>query len=105
MKNSLFMVTVILSLGSVTPILNGCAATEGRPSTGQFIDDRAITAKVKAELLNDPVTDGLTINVDTFKGEVSMNGFVGSGEEKRRAGEIARSVGGVKNVNNNLEVK
>jgi osmotically-inducible protein OsmY len=105
MKNVILPVVITLSLGIATPMLSGCAATEDRPSTGQYIDDRAITAKVKADLLEDPVTDGLSINVDTFKGEVSMNGFVASAEEKRRAGEIARAVDGVKTVNNNLEVK
>lgn len=105
MKYAILPVAIILSIGIATPMLSGCAATEDRPSTGQYIDDRAITAKVKTGLLDDPVTDGLSINVDTFKGEVSLNGFVGSAEEKRRAGEIARSVDGVRTVNNNLEVK
>lgn len=105
MKNTILPVGIILSLVIATPMLSGCAATEDRPSTGQYIDDRAITAKVKAELLEDPVTDGLSINVDTFKGEVSLNGFVGSAEEKRHAGDIAKSINGVRTVNNNLEMK
>ncbi|MDT8403448.1 BON domain-containing protein [Sulfuriflexus sp.] len=97
--------TLMLSIGSVTLLLNGCAATKDRPSTGQFIDDRTITTKIKAMLLDDPLTQGLKINVDTFKGQVQLNGFVASYDEKKRAEALAKSVGGVISVTNNLEVK
>lgn len=96
---------LMLCIGVVTPLLNGCAATKDTPSTGQFIDDRAITTKIKTLLLDDPLTQGLKINVDTFKGQVQLNGFVASREERNRAEELAKSVSGVMSVTNNLEVK
>jgi len=45
------------------------------------------------------------INVETFKGEVQLSGFVDSAQSVKKAGEVARSVEGVKSVKNNLNVK
>jgi osmotically-inducible protein OsmY len=45
------------------------------------------------------------INVETFKGEVQLSGFVDSAAAKQKAGEVARGVGGVKSVKNNIIVK
>ena len=45
----------------------GCAATTTRDSTGQYIDDSAITTKVKAALFNDPSLKSDEISVETFK--------------------------------------
>lgn len=45
-----------------------CAATTTRDSTGQYIDDSAITTKVKAALFNDPSLKSAEISVETFKG-------------------------------------
>lgn len=92
-------------IGSAAVLSSACAPTEDRPSTGQYIDDSAITAKVKVKLLEDPLTKGLKINVSTFKGEVQLSGFIESKQAKDRAEELAKSVGGVKSVKNNLEIK
>lgn len=83
----------------------GCAATNTRESTGGYIDDSAITAKVKGELVHDPITKAREISVETFKGEVQLSGFVSTDQEKDRAGEIARAVDGVVSVRNNIIVK
>jgi hyperosmotically inducible protein len=45
------------------------------------------------------------ISVDTFEGQVTLTGAVDTGQQKDRAGEIARSVYGVKKVNNLLNLK
>ena len=83
----------------------GCAATRTSESTGGYVDDSVITTKVKAELVNDPVTKSREISVETFKGVVQLSGFVNTSQEKVRAGEIARNVNGVVNVKNNINVK
>jgi osmotically-inducible protein OsmY len=56
--------------------------------TGEYIDDTAITTKVKAELLNDPVISGLSINVETFKGAVQLSGFANFKGARRGAREL-----------------
>lgn len=89
----------------VTAVLAGCAATPTRESTGEYIDDSAITAKVKAKLVKDKQTSALAIKVVTYKGVVQLSGFANSATEKMRAGELAESVSGVKSVENNISVK
>jgi len=43
--------------------------------------------------------------VTTFQGVVQLSGFVDSAENARKAGEIARTVQGVKEVKNDLIAK
>ena len=50
--------------------LAACAASRTQQSTGEHIDDSIITAKVKAALVDDPVTKARQIEVDTFRGTV-----------------------------------
>jgi osmotically-inducible protein OsmY len=88
----------------VTALL-GCASTPTKESTGEYVDDSTITTKVKAAIFNDPALKVFQINVETFKGEVQLSGFVDSAQHVKRAGEVARGVGGVKSVKNNLIVK
>jgi osmotically-inducible protein OsmY len=83
----------------------GCASTPKREGTGEYLDDSAITTKVKAAIFSEPTLKVFQINVETFKGEVQLSGFVDSAQSVKRAGEVARSVKGVKSVKNNLIVK
>jgi osmotically-inducible protein OsmY len=83
----------------------GCASTPTREGTGEYVDDSAITTKVKAAILNEPTLKVFQINVETFKGTVQLSGFVDSSQSIKRAGEVARGVKGVKSVKNNLIVK
>jgi hyperosmotically inducible protein len=82
-----------------------CAPTEKREGTGQYIDDTVITTKVKAALVEDPLTKAIEINVETFKGVVQLSGFVASQAAADRAIELARGVAGVKSVKNDMRIK
>jgi osmotically-inducible protein OsmY len=95
-----FLVCVVLVAAFV-----GCASTQKREGTGEYIDDSAITTKVKAAILADADLKVFQINVETFKGEVQLSGFVDSAKNAKKAGEVARGVGGVKSVKNSLIVK
>ena len=64
-----------------------------------------ITTKVKAAIYNEPSLKVSQINVETFKGEVQLSGFVDSPQSVNKAGEVARGVNGVKSVKNSLIVK
>ncbi|MGE5789889.1 MAG: BON domain-containing protein [Syntrophaceae bacterium] len=98
------MLSILICIGLVAVFL-GCASTPKKESTGEYIDDSVITTKVKAALVEDPLTKAYQINVETFKGEVQLSGFVDSAQAKAKAGEVARGVKGVKSVKNNLNVK
>jgi len=95
-----FLVCILL-----VTVFFGCASTPTREGTGEYVDDSAITTKVKAAIFNDPSLKVFQINVETFKGAVQLSGFVDSAQSVKKAGEVARGVGGVKSVKNNLIVK
>ena len=83
----------------------GCASTRTQEGTGEYVDDSVITTKVKAAIFGDSELKVFQINVETFKGEVQLSGFVDSHQMAKKAGEVARSVHGVVGVKNNLIVK
>jgi len=83
----------------------GCAGTDTKQSTGQYVDDSAITAKVKAAIFDEDSLKSRQINVETFKGVVQLSGFVDSQRNVSKAEQIARDVDGVKSVINNIVVK
>lgn len=89
----------------VLAVIAGCAGTRTTESTGQYVDDSAITAKVKAAILEDPALKVFQISVETFKGVVQLSGFVNSPEVRSRAAVVASRVSGVQSVKNNLLVK
>jgi osmotically-inducible protein OsmY len=83
----------------------GCASTPTREGTGEYVDDSVITAKVKASLFNEPTLKASEINVETFKGDVQLSGFVADPRDAARAVEVARGVKGVTSVKNDVRVK
>ena len=90
----------------VVGLLLGCAATPEQRSTGEVIDDTAITTKVKAALLADPMVSSFAISVETSRGVVSLTGIVNSAGERAQAIQIAQETGGVRRVDaRNLFIK
>ena len=83
----------------------GCASTAKQEGTGEYVDDTVITSKVKAAILNEPTLKSAEINVETFKGVVQLSGFVTSQAAESKAIEVARTVGGVKSVKNDMRLK
>ena len=83
----------------------GCASTSKQESTGQYLDDTTITGKVKTAIFNEPTLKSAEINVETFKGVVQLSGFVSSPDNERLAMQVARNVGGVKSVKNDMRLK
>jgi hyperosmotically inducible periplasmic protein len=74
-------------------------------STGEYVDDAAITSKVKSALLGDSGLKSFDIGVETYKDVVQLSGFVNSEQVKTHAGDVAAGVSGVRSVRNNLVVK
>ncbi len=83
----------------------GCASSSKQESTGQYMDDSAITAKVKAAIFNEPDLKSAEINVETFKGVVQLSGFVSSQTAINKAVQVTRAVGGVQSVKNDMRIK
>ena len=86
-------------------LATGCASTSNQESTGQYIDDSAITTKVKKAIFDEPSLKVAQINVETYKSVVQLSGFVDSPAQIGTAGSVARAVEGVTSVKNDLRVK
>lgn len=82
-----------------------CASSPKQESTGDYVDDSVITTKVKSQIAADDFLKSFEISVETRKGVVQLSGWVASQKAIDKAGQIARGVGGVKSVKNNLAVK
>ena len=83
----------------------GCASTAKQEGTGEYVDDTVITTKVKTAIFNEPTLKSAEINVETFKGVVQLSGFVSSAAAETTAVAVARKVGGVKSVKNDMRLK
>lgn len=91
-----------LSLALLTPV--ALTTTACGKTVGETIDDATVTTRVKTSLLNDADVAGLKIDVDTFKGVVTLSGAVKSRAEADKAVAIARRTPGVKSVKSTLQV-
>ena len=73
-------------------------------SFGDAIEDASITAAVKSKLVWSKSTDGMTTNVDTKFGRVTLRGSAQSAAERDLAGRLARNTQGVIAVDNQIKV-
>ena len=89
----------------VTAVHNNLAVRTDGTSAKEYMDDTAITAKVKTALAGDPRTKATQIEVETREGVVQLAGWVNNSEAKSSAEEIARAVDHVKSVDNQIDVK
>ncbi len=103
MKTSNRIATFLFAVSLIT--LAGCASTAKHEGTGEYIDDAAITTKVKAVIFNEPTLKSREINVETFKGAVQLSGFVSSQADINKAVEVTRTVKGVSSVKNDMRIK
>ncbi|MBS0633542.1 MAG: BON domain-containing protein [Verrucomicrobia bacterium] len=93
----------VIALGA--GFATGCSSTRTQESTGEYIDDSTITAKVKAILIKDDYVKAYQVSVETRKGVVQLSGFVDTADQKARAASDAATVKGVVSVQNDLIVK
>jgi len=101
MKRAMHGTRILLVVALVAPLLlTACGKT-----VGETIDDATITTRVKTALLNDPDVGGLRIDVDTFKGVVTLSGSVKSATERDKAMAIAKRIGGVTDVKSTLQIQ
>jgi len=82
------------------------SAAQAKParSTGRYIDDKTISAKVNTIFLADSGLKSSGIKVSTYKGVVHLRGSAISQDQIDLAVQKARAVAGVKSVKNQLEV-
>jgi len=80
----------------------------GKPTnqrTGQYADDGAIKTKTKAAPIGRGALKAFQIGVDVYKGNLALSGFVGSPQLIAQPLADARSVEGVRSIQNDLTVR
>ena len=99
---------LVIGLGAMPLLLGVTGCTTGsryEQSSGERIDDHGASSRVRAALADDLQYKYDGVNVETFKGTVQLSGFVNTRDQKNRAGDLARKVKGVTDVENNITVK
>ena len=96
--------TIAKGVSNVKKVHNAIAI-QPENTAGSKLDDTVTTGKVKAALMDDKDVKSGQINVETKGGVVSLSGFVTGDKIKRRAVEVAKTVGGVKSVVDAMYVK
>ena len=108
MGKTLKVLGLVIGLGALPLLLGVTGCTTGsryEQSTGERIDDHGTSSRVRAALADDSQYKYDGVNVETFKGVVQLSGFVDTKDQKNRAGDLARKVKGVTDVENNITVK
>lgn len=111
MNNKILFRTTLMAAG-LSACLCGAAATSAAAyaddatphsdSIGAAITDTAVTAKVKAKLLDDTRLKNSKISVTTTNGAVTLTGSAPSSDAAAAAKELASSVDGVKSVDDQV---
>lgn len=100
MKFGLVSLTV---LGLLLSMLSGCSYLTGK-TTGQSLDDTVITGDIKGKILKDRELKTFAIDVNSYKGDVTVSGQVPNKAAEQRLIDYVRNTKGVKSVKTNLEI-
>ena len=100
MKRAPQLPMLFLSLIMLTPLVSFCGAT-----TSGTVDDPTISQRIKLLFLNDPLIRPQNIEVQTFKGTVTLAGRVSDKQAEEKAIALARTIHGVKDVKSTLRIQ
>ena len=95
---------VAVALSAIVVTATGCSVMRGQETTGAYVDDAAITTRIKSAYAADKAVAATAISVETLNGTVMLSGFAKSAAEKTTAEALARKVDGVKSVKNELAI-
>lgn len=105
-RSTLIAAGLLVGLGMGTANTAFADASSPQPHSDGIsasITDTAITAKVKTQMMGKHSLKKSDIEVTTTNGVVTLEGSASSSKAKSVAGKIAKSVDGVKSVDNNLK--
>jgi len=92
---------LVATLGATS----GCAVARKQETVGAYVDDAALTTRVKAKFAADPTVSAMSISVETLKGTVQLSGFAKNSDEKIMAEKLARETSGVVAVRNDIAIR
>ncbi len=101
MKNSA-LIGLAIAWTAAGVFLYGCAHHRPAPVYEQVRFSTEIDAKVQRLLEADPLLKGHNLKVNTFQGEVKLDGVVETEEQRQQATKLVWGVPDVRGVENNL---
>lgn len=96
---------IAAALTATLAATSGCAVARKQETVGAYVDDAALTAKVKAKFADNTTVSATAISVETLNGTVQLSGFAKSHEERATAEMLARQTAGVVAVRNDIVVR
>jgi osmotically-inducible protein OsmY len=107
MRSRLLATVLSLALLGGTSAISACASGGGgkKATVNQTLDDATVQTRVKTAILNDPQIGGDQIDVASENGVVTLSGVIKAPEHEARAADLARKIGGVKDVKTSLKVQ
>lgn len=96
------LATAILLL---SPALTGCNRQPVERTAAEKQDDEKLAEQVKATFATSPNFKFPDVQVAAFRGSVQLSGFVVSDDQKGAAENLAKSVPGIKDVENKISLK
>ena len=94
----------VLIVGTAVLGTAACSSTRTQRAPGEQVDDAALLTSVKSALAADSASTAADVNVDVYRGDVKLSGFVDNANDRSRAVEVARGVDGVKSVQNDIAI-
>lgn len=106
-KTVVLMVLGLSALGSleVTAQQSHSLVSQSVHHVGHFLSDTAVTAKVKAAILDDKKIQVASLSVNTEQGKVTVSGFVSTMKDKNAVRLLVQKIPGVDNLDNQLRVR
>lgn len=107
--SAILMMTVSLLGGCAAVVVGGAAAGgyyagQDERSVKEIANDTTITSTINKRYIQDGIVKAREINVDTYRGVVTLYGKVASQDVASRAVAIARGVNGVTQVVSKLTI-
>lgn len=94
-----------VSLVLIVAFLGACASTPMRRSFKETWNDSSVKTALMVDIARDDQVRSRTINVDVFRGVVTLHGRSENAEERQRVAEIASRVPGVILVENHIVIR
>lgn len=99
--NRKFVLYSLLTLLVLVPM--ACKSLNQMTPSG--MDDAAIEAEVRAKIAEDVTSKTFAVEVGVDNGVVTLSGHADNAEDKRKIGQAANDVKGVRSVINNIHVQ
>ncbi|MFH1744000.1 MAG: BON domain-containing protein [bacterium] len=93
----------LLLIGCTISLVVGCSTIKKKKT--DVVDDKAICTDIEQQLLAETGPTGpFSIDIDSYRGTVTLDGTVGSEDQKAMVLDIVQAVPGVEKVHSFLEV-